>query len=276
MNMVRISINALGGAQLNVEQESSGPPVVALHGFTGSASTWVLLAAAAYEEFTVVAVDLPGHGGSDAPDDPDCYSMEAHVRSLAELLDHLGLQRVHWLGYSLGGRIALSAAIALPQRTASLVLESASPGLAAAEERAARVVEDERLADWIEEVGVERFADYWQTISLWASQARLPAATRDRLRAQRLTNSPAGLANSLRGVGTGAQPALHDRLGEMSAPALLIVGEEDAKYAAIAQEMHRAVAQSRLEVIAEAGHAAHLEQPQRFNQIVLEFLRSVG
>lgn len=172
----------------------------------------------------------------------------------------------------MGGRIALSAAIALPSRTASLILESASPGLAAPQERVARVREDMRLAGWLLEVGIEPFVDYWQSLPLWASQARLDPDVRARLRAQRLDNHPLGLANSLRGVGAGAQPPLHHRLGEIQAPALFIAGEDDARYVAVAREMHRAVAGSRLHIVKEAGHAAHLEQPVAFVKKVDAFL----
>ena len=274
--MVSIPMASLGGSHLNVQITGDGPPVVALHGFTGSSSTWEPFAAAAHWEYTIVAVDLLGHGASDSPDDPQCYSMERTIQALVELLDHLHMQQVRWLGYSLGGRIALSAAIALQQRTGGLILESASLGLATVEERAERVREDERLADWIEQVGVRWFVEYWEALPLWASQARLPAATRESLKIQRLHNNPRGLANSLRGVGTGAQPPLHDRVGQSSAPTLFIAGAEDAKFTAIAQEMHRAVALSSLHIIPDAGHAAHLEKPELFNQVVLEFLRTNG
>lgn len=268
--MARIPIN---GVHLNVEVAGAGPPVLALHGFTGSLATWEPFAIAAQREHTVITVDILGHGASDAPREPERYRMERCIEDLVALLDHLGVERVHWLGYSLGGRIALSAALALPQRTRTLIAESASQGLATAEDRTARVREDERLADWIAEVGIERFVQYWEAIPLFASQVRLPAATRERLRAQRLTSNPWGMANSLKGIGTGAQPPVHQGLSALATPTLFIAGEEDVKFSGIAQEMHRAVPGSRISIISRAGHAAHLEQPEEFNQAVLSFLR---
>ncbi len=268
--MERMRIN---GVHLNVEVTGTGPFVLAIHGFTGNTATWAPLTAAMQNEFTVVAVDMLGHGGSDAPRDPKRYSMEHCIEDLRALLDRLGVERVCWLGYSMGGRIALSSAIALPRRTSALIAESASPGLATVEERAARVQDDEKLADWIEEVGIERFVNYWEALPLFAGQARLPAAARDRLRAQRLNNTPLGLANSLRGIGTGAQPSVYERLSGMPLPILWVAGEEDAKFVGIAQDMHRLVPGSELRVIPRAGHAAHLEQPEEFNQAVLSFLR---
>ncbi len=268
--MERLVIN---GVHLNVEVSGEGPYVMAIHGFTGSTATWTPLATAAQKEYTVVAVDMLGHGASDAPSDPKRYSMERCVEDLEAILDHMGVERVHWLGYSMGGRIALSAAISLPQRTSALIAESASPGLATAVERAARVQDDEKLADWAEEVGIERFTDYWGAIPLFASQARLPAAVRDGLRAQRLVNTPLGLANSLRGIGTGAQPSMYERLSTLETPVLWIAGEEDTKFAGIARDMHRRVQGSELRIIPKAGHVAHMEQPGEFNQAVLGFLR---
>ena len=273
--MTRMALSALEGAELNVEMTGRGPVLVVLHGFTGSVQTWRSFSQASGTCFTVVAVDLPGHGASDSPQDSRLYTMERHVQALAEILDRLGLERVAWLGYSLGGRIALGAAIALPERTTALVLESASPGIAAEEERRQRIREDEALANWIAEVGVQRFVEYWESLPLWHSQKRLPVVIRDSLRSQRLRNNPCGLANSLRGVGTGAQPPLHDRLGEITAPALLVAGEEDEKFMVIAREMQRAIPTSRLETVAEAGHAVHLEQPEIFEGAVTGFLEEV-
>ncbi len=267
-----MSLVAVNGVRLNVEVEGNGPAVVVLHGFTGSVATWDAFAAAASRDFTVVRVDLLGHGASDAPESPDCYRMERCIEDLAGVLDRLGLARVAWLGYSMGGRVALSAAVGLPDRTAGLVAESASPGLASEEERLGRVEQDEKLACMIEEAGIEAFVAYWERLPLFASQASLPAVTRERLRAQRLRNRPLGLANSLRGMGTGAQPHLNELLPALGVPALFIAGEEDAKFVALARQMHRQVPGSRLWVISGAGHAAHLERPDEFNGAVLGFL----
>ena len=273
--MSRMAVSALEGAELNVEMTGQGPALVVLHGFTGSIQTWQSFSEVAKTGFTVVAVDLPGHGASDSPPDSRMYTMERHVQALAEILDRVGLERVAWLGYSLGGRIALSAAVALPERTTALVLASASPGIASEEERQQRIREDEALACWIAEVGVERFVEYWESLPLWHSQKRLPAVIRDGLRSQRLRNNPCGLANSLRGVGTGAQPPLHDRLEELTAPVLLVAGEEDQKFIGIAREMHRSIPTSRLETVPRAGHAVHLEQPEIFSRTVTGFLEEV-
>lgn len=276
--MTRYAMKALNGAHVNVEEWGNphGVPVLALHGFTGCATTWRFLADTIGVGYRLLAVDALGHGGSDSPRDPRVYIMQRTIQSLEELMDRLDIERVHWLGYSMGGRIALSAAVALPWRTTSLMLESASPGLPTARERLARFQDDVALASRIEQEGIERFVDYWQSIPLWASQQQLAPEVRAQVRAQRLDNNPFGLANSLRGVGTGAQPALHDRLGELTCPSLFMAGEEDTRYSAIAQEMHKAATGSQVSIIKEAGHAAHLEQPRAFVAVVECFLRGAA
>ncbi|MER3485042.1 MAG: hypothetical protein C4345_02745 [Chloroflexota bacterium] len=88
-----------------------------------------------------------------------------------------------------------------------------------------------------------------------------------------MANSPVGLANSLRGFGQGVQRPLHDRLGDVRAPTLLIVGADDDKFQRLAREMAMRMPRARVEVVPEAGHAAHLEQPARFLEIVSGYLR---
>ncbi len=265
---------AINGIELIVEVTGQGPPLVALHGFTGGGATWEPLARAIGGEHTVVRVDLLGHGASSRPADPRRYSLEHAVADLVGALDALGLPTASWLGYSMGGRIALGLALAAPERCEALVVESASAGIRDPAERARRAAGDERLARRVEDEGVEAFVDYWESLPLFASQARLTKKARETLRAQRLRNDPVGLANSLRGVGAGAQPPLHARLAELKAPACFIAGEKDAAYVEAAEAMATAVPDGRAVTVPLAGHAAHLEQPGDFNRILLDFLRA--
>jgi 2-succinyl-6-hydroxy-2,4-cyclohexadiene-1-carboxylate synthase len=267
---------AVNGIRLNVERVGEGPPLVLLHGFTGSTATWAPHLDAFSGHFSVIAVDLPGHGASDAPADPARYGMEQCVSDLLALFDRLEIARASLLGYSMGGRVALNLAIAAPERIRALVLECASPGIADPDERLARRRSDAALADMIEREGIEAFVDYWERLPLFASQAALPAAIRDRQRAQRLANTARGLATSLRRIGTGMMEPLHDRLGGIQSPVLLIAGERDEKYCRLGRSMAGAIPAARLVVVPDAGHAVHLEQPEAFHRHVLEFLESEG
>jgi 2-succinyl-6-hydroxy-2,4-cyclohexadiene-1-carboxylate synthase len=278
--MMRVRVEAHGaGAHLNVErwgqvksQSREDEPLVLLHGFTGSAETWEPFARTLGARFSLVAVDLLGHGCSDSPVDSERYRIDRCVEDLLTLLDRLQLERIHLLGYSLGGRVALHLALAAPERVGTLVLESASPGLGDPSERAARLKADAELASLLERDGVEAFVDRWERHPLFATQNRLPSDVRSRLRAQRLRSNPAGLAGSLRGAGAGAQEALHERLREVRQPALLLVGELDSKYREMGRFMAAAMPEATLVVVPNSGHAIHLEQPAFFEQYVLDFL----
>jgi len=266
----------VNGITLNIELAGDGPPLLLLHGFTGSAATWGPHVALLAPHFRTIAPDLIGHGRSDAPSDPERYRMERCVGDLLVALDALDTERANVLGYSMGGRVALHLAVAAPRRVASLVLESASPGLAEPAERQARIASDEALAEAIERDGLEAFVDRWERLPLFASQASLPAGVRARLRAQRLQNSPVGLANSLRGMGAGRQEPLWDRLPDIQVPTLLIVGELDQKYCELARSMAALMPTARRVVMPQAGHAVHLEQPAAFDEVVIKFLQEAG
>ncbi len=270
--MTRIAVEP--GFALNVEVEGSGPPLVLLHGFTGSTRSWSTLATLA-ERWTLVAFDIVGHGLSDSPAELDHYAMEPCVADLANAAGRLGFARAHWLGYSMGGRTALHVAAAHPEAVRGLVLIGASPGIDCVEDRVARRGADELLARRIETEGVEAFVDYWESIPLFATQKLLPAEVQSSVRAGRLRNSATGLANSLRGMGAGAQEPLHQRLGSLTMPTLLLAGSEDAKYVAQGREMAMAMPRARCEVVDGAGHAAHLEQPGRCRELIRGFLESV-
>ena len=234
-----------------------------LHGFSGSAANWAPIAPELQNKYQVLMPDLLGHGQTESPADPVRYQIEYAARDLIALLDALTIPRVHLVGYSMGGRLALFTALTYPTRIATLVLESVSPGLATAAERSARIRDDEALATRIEREGIAWFTAYWEGLPLFATQTE---AVRARLRTIRLANQPGGLANSLRGMGTGAQPSLWERLVELACPTLLIAGALDPKFTTIAQRMRTAIPSAQLTIVSNAGHAVHQEQPLEYVQ----------
>ena len=185
--MSRVATN---GIFLNVEVTGDGPIVLMLHGFTRDARAWEPVLPA-LDGYRVVRVDLIGHGKSDAPEDPSRYTMAHAVEDLTALLHHLSVDKYALVGYSLGGRVGLHLATAAPERLWALVIESASPGIEDAAQRAARVESDEKLAQSIFTDGIEAFADRWQAQGLFASQASLPEGVLAEQRRQRIENSPA-------------------------------------------------------------------------------------
>lgn len=273
---MRIALDALNGTSLNVERSGAGPcSVVAIHGFTGSAATWESFIKAAGNEYEIICPELQGHGKSDSPDDPALYDINHTVRALDELTTRIGIKEAHWLGYSLGGRVALAAAISLNEKILSIMVESSSAGLDNANDRKARKAGDDALADKIEKGSIENFVSYWESQTLFGSQARLPSEERIKLRAERLANNVCGLANSLRGIGVGVQVPLYKELPRLAVPCLFVSGEEDAKFTGIAHRMRSLVIRGQVLVVAESGHCVHMEQPVIFNRAGLRFIRNV-
>lgn len=239
-----------------------------LHGFTGSRDDWQAFLPSLENIVEPHAIDIIGHGDTHISDDVDDYSMPKIAAHIIEQMKH----PFHLLGYSMGGRLALYIACHYPQKVQSLILESASAGLKTATERETRRQADNQLADNIEAKGIKWFVNYWEAISLWDTQT---AAQKASLREKRLQNHPLGLANSLRGMGTGVMPSLWDELPNLQMPVQLIVGELDSKFVAINQQMVEAIPNANLDVVANAGHTVHLEQAQAFTEIVLTFLKQL-
>jgi 2-succinyl-6-hydroxy-2,4-cyclohexadiene-1-carboxylate synthase len=227
-------------------------------------SFWREVMAQLQSRHRVIAIDLPGHGKTDAPNDVSHFTMPVVAQHISAFIAGVIGTPAHVLGYSMGGRLALYLALHHPDRVKQLLLESASPGLATEEERRARIASDEALAQRIERDGIQKFVDEWERLPLFASQAQAPAQARERLRALRLQNDRAGLALSLRGMGTGAQPSLWERLHEYATPALLITGALDAKFVEINRQMAQRMPNVTHHIAAHAGHAVHFEQPQTY------------
>lgn len=271
MKHQRVTLNKVG---YHITSTGTGIPLLLLHGFTGSSANWHPHMDRFGEHYHTTAVDLIGHGQTDAPLESTRYRMERSAADLAALIiEHLN-PPIHLLGYSMGGRLALYLALAYPELCRTLILESASPGLPDPAARDTRRAQDDALADRIVNDGIPAFIDFWEAIPLFHTQRRLPAERQDRLRNQRLANRPEGLANSLRGMGTGVQPSLWDRLTELIHPTLLLTGELDDKFVQIADQMAQSIPTASRINIPHAGHTVHLESPVTFQDAVLGFLQS--
>jgi 2-succinyl-6-hydroxy-2,4-cyclohexadiene-1-carboxylate synthase len=263
---------------LKLHFDWDGPPpaggraLVLLHGFTGDTTTWEPLRPDLRQHGATLAIDLPGHGRSPAPRAAAPYAMAACVEQVTDVLEGLGIGAAWWVGYSLGGRVALQVAARRPERVQGLVLVSAAAGLADPAQRAARVAQDEALARRIEERGVAAFVEEWLARPLFAGLRALPPAARAAQRAQRLRNRAWGLANSLRGMGAGAMEPLWDALPGIAAPALLLAGEDDPKFARLAGEMRALLPAGRCRILPGCGHSLHVTHPEPFLEAVAEFL----
>lgn len=221
-----------------------------LHGFTQTGRSWNPVRRRA-TRYRAAAPDLRGHGAAAA-------RLPAGFAEVTADLDALVADGAVLAGYSMGGRIALHYAVARPGRLFRLVLVGASPGLADPRQRAARRATDDALADRIEAIGVEAFARDWAGEPLFAGQAPAVAAL---AHAERLRQTPAGLAAALRGLGTGVMEPLWERLGEVRIPVDLVVGGRDSRFRATAEAMAARLPRAEVVVVPGAGHTVHLEAP---------------
>jgi 2-succinyl-6-hydroxy-2,4-cyclohexadiene-1-carboxylate synthase len=282
----------VAGMTWTVRIAGRGLPVLLLHGFTGSGLSWTGLAGLG-PRFRAIVPDLPGHGGTgwqatpadddddagpaedgaaDVPADPrPRTSVERTADDLAAIVRRLGTARLDVVGYSMGARIALRLAIVHPGLVRRLVLESPSAGIADPVAREARAAADAEWARLAVTGGIEAFATRWEAEPVLAGEAALAASARARQQAIRRGHDPLGLAASLVYGGQGTMEPLHDRLANVRAPTLVVVGAADPARAR-AEEVAAGLPGARLAVVAGAGHAPHLERPDRFHALVLDFL----
>jgi 2-succinyl-6-hydroxy-2,4-cyclohexadiene-1-carboxylate synthase len=238
------------------------PTLVLLHGFTHTGASWDGVTAALGERYKAITPDIRGHGDASERQPVTLAAVMSDVRELAPSADRFGL-----VGYSMGGRVALHVALAVPGSVRRLALIGASPGLADQAEREARRIADERLAAEIEKASIEDVARRWAATPVLAGQ---PAAVQAAAHADRLHSTPAGLARALRGLGTGTLPSLWDRLGELTMPVTLVVGERDAKFRGVANEMAERIPRVGVVVVPGAGHSVHLEAPERVARAIAD------
>jgi 2-succinyl-6-hydroxy-2,4-cyclohexadiene-1-carboxylate synthase len=249
---------------LHVTVDGDGPPVVLVHGFTQTSASWAPVAAGLAGDHRVARVDAPGHGGS--------AEVRADLGDGAALLGEAG-GRATYVGYSMGGRLALRLAIDRPDLVAGLVLLGATAGIDDPAARAERRAADDVLADRIERDGVDAFLDGWLAQPLFEGLEPDP----DDLAARR-SNPAEGLAASLRLAGTGTMdPPWWDELDAVTAPTLVVAGERDDKFTALGHRLVDGIGpNARFAAVPGAGHAAHLERPDPFLDLLRGFLALDG
>lgn len=242
--------------------------IVLLHGFTGSTKTWHHVIDRLGRDVRVFAIDLMGHGSTASPAMLAPYTVDAQIAMLEQFFVARQLTTFTLLGYSMGGRIALGYALKHPERIEKLILESASPGLDEEVAREKRRAHDNDLAERILSEGMREFVDYWGNIPLFESQTRLSNDVKAEVRAERLAQQEVGLANSLRGMGTGSQPSYWEALPAFPRPVSLITGELDEKFYLTAIDMQKRFENCSHHVANGCGHAIHVENPELFVTIV--------
>jgi 2-succinyl-6-hydroxy-2,4-cyclohexadiene-1-carboxylate synthase len=237
---------------------------VLLHGFTQTGRLWGRFGDLLAADHTLVAVDLPGHAGSDG--------IRGDLEATADLVHSavsaaIGDTPCDLLGYSLGARVALHVAIGTDMGLRRLVLIGATGGIEDTAARNRRREADEAMAATLEASGdLDGFIERWVNGPMFARLA--DAAQTD----ERRRNSSAGLASSLRLAGTGTQEPLWDRMGDLSVPLLALAGTNDPRFEAHALRLTRTAPDGVTSLIPGGGHAVHLAQPDLVGRLVGHWL----
>ena len=260
--------------RLNYFETGEGTPVTLLHGFTQSGRSWQETISKMPAGWRWVVPDLRGHGDTKTKPEAPC-TMDACTSDLVLLWDHLGIERTHLVGYSMGGRLALHVAVHKPERLLSLLTIGAHGGLEP-EAREGRRLGDDSLAQRIEQDGLEAFVNYWTALPMFEGLERRGPSFTAQARAERMGNTVAGLAASLRGMGAGAMEPLWDRMPSVTVPCTFVAGQLDHGYVASARRLAGLVPHGRVEVVPRAGHTVHQERPEAFARVLANHLEAAS
>lgn len=237
-------------------ESAHGPSVIFVPGFMQPAEAWADVAGRVPERYPSVLLRHREH------------EREGRLAEIAEAAA-LEADGAVLCGYSLGGRLALHAALRAPERYRGLVIVGASAGIDEPTARAARREADEKLASWMETQPIERIVELWERQPLFADQSeRLIEAQRP----GRLAQDPLALARLLRTAGQGAMDPVWGRLPAFDLPLLALAGSRDERYRRAGRRMASEAPDAHAAVIEHAGHAAHLQRPDDFTDALLAFL----
>jgi len=256
------------GIDIHYDIAGSGPWLTLSHSLACDLSMWDPQMAALTRHFTVLRFDTRGHGLSSAPPE-GAYGWDHLAGDVVGLLDALNIARTHFAGLSMGGMIGQHVALRAPERIGRLVLADTSSRYPPA----AIPIWDERIK-LVREKGMEVLVD--STLERWFTapfRAAHPEVT-GRIAGLIRNSPPAGYIGCGRTIST---LDITQRLHELSHPTLVIVGAEDAGTPpAMAREIAEAIPGARLEIIPEAAHLSNIQQPEIFNQLLLEFLKDAN
>jgi pimeloyl-ACP methyl ester carboxylesterase len=253
----------VNGARLAYETVGSGTPLVLLHGFTLDMRMWDDQVEALAHHHRVIRYDLRGYGKSSPPTTP-----YAHIDDLKGLLDHFGIPRAIILGLSLGGLYAIDFALAYPDATRALVVVDTALG-----GYHVRPDLDQSLGaiyTTARRQGVDATKREWLTHPLFAPAMEGPAVAR---RLAQMVNDYSGWHYVNEDPGRQLEPPAADRLAEITAPTLVLVGEREIPgFRDVSDVVAERVRGARQVVLMGIGHMANMEDPEQFNEVLLRSL----
>jgi pimeloyl-ACP methyl ester carboxylesterase len=250
---------------IHFEDQGSGPCVLFAHSYLCSGVMWAQQAAYLASSWRTVNVDTRGHGQS-SPAGPGLTIYDLVDDHLA-VLDDLGIERAVWAGLSLGGMIALRAALVAPERVSALVLADTS----AATEPAWPVLRYRAMGMGTRVAGFEPFLGRIMTLMFGTTTRRRNPELVAEWRRHIAGSHVPSILNLMKPL--FGRDSLLDRLGEIHVPALVLVGEEDrAQPPARSRQIASGLANAELVVVPEAGHLAAVEQPEVVSETMRDFL----
>jgi len=223
--------------------------------------------------FYCLALDLPGHGKTSVHGSISDYSMESFAGFFTKFVKSKKLNDVVLLGYSMGGRIALFLSAMVKNLWSAAILESATPGLRQEKQRIERRNKDTKIAKKLEKEKLEDFLTNWYQQPLFHTIGN--AKNFDSILKQRQNNDPVELAKALRMMGVGVQSSLWNACKMVNIPILLLAGEFDRKFCNIINDMHNVNAEFVVNIVDNAGHNVHVEQPDAYYEQIYKFLISI-
>ena len=242
------------GVKIHYQTFGAGPAILLTHGYSSTSDMWRGQIEPLSEDHTLIVWDMRGHGRSDYPEDPALYSETLTVGDMTAILDAESVDRAVVGGLSLGGYMSLAFNRVHADRVRALLIIDTGPGFRKDEAREAWNRTAAATAD--------RFAAKGLAGLGGLSPERAGAAHR----------SADGLVLSAHGMLTQRDSGVIDSLPGIAVPSLVVVGAEDAPFLAAADYMAAKIPGAEKVVIADAGHAANIDQPEVFNGAVLDFL----
>lgn len=233
-----------------------------LHGFTGSPASFDRLSLPRHER--VLRPALVGHGSNTSV----ASGFREEVQKLAAYVRAEEAADLHVIGYSLGARLALGLALDAPELVRRLTLIGGSAGIEDPEQRHARTVADDSMAAILRCQGIPAFLERWLAQPALIEQHALPAPLRADKFVERNSHDPDTLAIALAALSKGRMPSYWPRLGELSVPTTLIVGEHDTKFVTEAHAMAERIPDANVMVIDDAGHDVVLEKPAELSALL--------
>lgn len=263
------------GIAIHYEEVGSGRPVLFLHEYGGDHESWRTQVGALARHYRCIAMAARGYPPSDAPDNPDLYGQDLNEDDALALLDHLGCDRAHVVGLSMGAYTALKLALRAPGRIAAVVAASGGSG-SGASGREGFLAEAKGLAARILKAGVI------PAEAMWRGPTRIQLFNKDpaiwSVEVERMGARPAhAAAYTLEKVQAGRASLrdLETDLARLETPILLLAGDEDGACLEINVWLKSVMPSARLAVLPGSGHALNLEEPAAFNRLMAGFLTEV-